>query len=104
MNREAIITLIQTRRTQNALGEELIAEVERREVFATLHSITLQEFTRAGQEGLRPQVMARVHAFEYQNETAVELDGTPLHVYRTYLPKGEHIELYLEGGATDGIF
>lgn len=102
MNRETLIALIKTRRTQNELGEELNEEVSRREVFATLHSITMQEYTRAGQEGLRPQIMVKIYAEEYENETKVELEGTPLHVYRTYLSKGNFIELYLEGGMTDG--
>lgn len=102
MNRETLIVLIKTRRTQNELGEELNEEVSRREVFATLHSITMQEYTRAGQEGLRPQIMVKIHAAEYDHETEVEVDGVPLRVYRAYFAKGNLIELYLEGAMADG--
>lgn len=68
----------------------------KRKVIGLVGSISASEFFEAGRSGLKPQCRVSLFAPDYNGEVAVELDGTRYGVYRTYTPKDDTIELYLE--------
>lgn len=68
----------------------------RRKVIGLEGSISATEFFEAGRNGLKAQKRVSIFAPDYHGEIAVELNGTRYGVYRTYMPKDDTIELYLE--------
>ena len=68
-------------------------ELPGREVLAEANSITAKAFLAAAEENLKPALMLRIWAFEYQDENLVEYSGKRLEIYRTY-KKGRDLELY----------
>lgn len=95
MDRSHVLTLIRQAMTQDAIGQQVAAEV-RREVFCDIVSVSAEEFFQAGRIGLRAQFRATVFAPDYSGEEVAELDGLRYGIYRTYLRRNDEIELYLE--------
>lgn len=89
------ITLIGTAYSKDAL-KQFIATPSRRTVLCTIGSITASEFFEAGRNGLRPQFRANVFVGDYQGEVEAEYQGLTYGIYRTYCPKDDTVELYLE--------
>ena len=88
------ISLISVTHTQDAIGQ--LVDVETKvDVIATLRSVSLTEWTDAGQLGLSAQWQASVWSAEYSGQEIAEISGKRYHVYRTY-DTGRKIELYLE--------
>ena len=83
------ITLVGTAYAQDAL-KQFVATPSRRTVLCA------QEFFEAGRNGLRPQFRANVFTGDYQGETEAEYQGVAYSIYRTYCPKDDTMELYLE--------
>lgn len=93
-NKRRVISLISVAHTQDAIGQ--IIDVETKvEVIATLQSVSLTEWTDAGQLGLSAQFQAVIWSWEYSGQEIVEIGSRRYHVYRTY-DTGRRIELYLE--------
>ena len=65
------------------------------DVYCTLRSVSLGEWTDAGQLGLSAQYQAVIWAKEYSGQEIVDIGERRYHVYRTY-ETGRHVELYLE--------
>lgn len=103
MDRSRVLTLVGiTYKTdasgqyeKDAIGQLVPIEVPR-DVFCNITSVSASEFFEAGRAGIRPELRATLFAFDYNGEEIAELDGVRYGVYRTYLGKGETIELYLE--------
>lgn len=74
-----------------------------REVWADVRSISRAEFAAAGAAGLKPSLMAVVHACDYGGQTRLRWEGLTLEVYRTYR-RGNVVELYAteKRGKADG--
>ena len=89
------ITLIGAAYAKDAL-KQFVVTLSRRTVLCTIGSITASEFFEAGRNGLRPQFRANVFAGDYQGETEAEYQGIAYSIYRTYCPKDDTVELYLE--------
>lgn len=89
------IALIGTAYAKDTL-KQFVATSSRRTVLCTIGSITASEFFEAGRNGLRPQFRANVFAGDYQGETEAEYQGIAYSIYRTYCPKDDTVELYLE--------
>ena len=89
------IPLVGTAYAQDAL-KQFVATPSRRTVLCTIGSITASEFFEAGRNGLRPQFRANVFTGDYQGETEAEYQGVAYSIYRTYCPKDDTVELYLE--------
>ena len=88
------ISLISVEHDQDDIGQ--IVETETAvDVIATLRSVSLNEWTDAGQLGLSAQYQAVIWSFEYNGEEIVDIGDKRYKVYRTY-DTGRHIELYLE--------
>lgn len=103
MDRSRVLTLISVTYKQDASGRyeqddlgQLVTNEALRDVFCNVTSVSASEFFEAGRAGIRPELRATLFAFDYHGETVVELEGVRYGVYRTYLGKGETVELYLE--------
>lgn len=98
MDRSNVITLIDIKYTQDAIGQQIPQETPR-DVFCNIRSVSASEWFEGGRNGLNPEYKCTMFAPDYQGEKIAELNGTRYGIYRTYLSKGEQIELYLESKA-----
>lgn len=64
------------------------------EVWADVASPSRAEVAAAGAMRLKASAVVRIHATDYSGQTAVEIGGDRLTVYRTFR-KGENVELYV---------
>lgn len=88
--------------------KDAIGQMEPKErikgIWADVKSVTRSEWANAGQNGLRPQLVAVTQAINYSGEEIVQIgSGTNARrygIYRTYFPPdSDGIELYLEAKA-----
>lgn len=102
MDRSEVITLLSVTRYQDDYGVWQETKVER-DVFCQVGSITRAEFFDAGRNGLNPQYRFTMFAEDYNEEPTVVYKGKAYGVYRTYQPRNDWIELYVERkGGTNG--
>lgn len=88
------VKLITRSVTYGARHEPIITDTATREVFAQIYSAQQSEFFQASSAGLTAEGKALLWAFEYHNETVIEISGQRYAIYRTYLPGGNKIELH----------
>lgn len=103
MDRSTPIYLVRQTREQNAIGEWISTETQRR-VFANVSSISASEYFNASQIGLNPEVRFTMFAPDYDGELIVELNGVRFSVYRIYRATTDKLELYAQreaGTATE---
>lgn len=93
-DKRRVISLISVTHTQDDIGQIVDSETKV-EVVCTLRSVSLGEWTDAGQLGLSAQYQAAIWSAEYHGEDIVEIGTKRYKVYRTY-ETGRKIELYLE--------
>ena len=101
MDRSTPIKLISVTYTTDELLQSVAVETPRT-VYAAVQSISRAEFLAAGQMGLTPSWELTMFAPDYNGEEIVAF--TPpgsdteqrFSVYRTYLPRNEELELYLQ--------
>lgn len=97
-----VIKLVSRTYAKNEYGVPEPTETKR-EVYATVSSITRAEFFDAGRNGLNPSFMFRVFAGDYNAESILEYDGNRYGIYRTYRTDDDYMELYAERkGGTNG--
>lgn len=97
-----VIELVSRTYAKNEYGVPEATETKR-EVYASVASITRVEFFEAGRNGLNPSLVFRVFAGDYSGETIVEHDGKRYGIYRTYRTDDDYMELYAERkGGTNG--
>lgn len=82
------VTLIAETLDWDDIGNTVPAQPVEREVWADVRSISRAEFAAAGAAGLKPSLMAVVHACDYGGQTRLRWEGLTLEVYRTYRPGG----------------
>lgn len=91
------IKLIQETITTGDIGQEIFGTPTETTVWARRSSVTVQEWTSAGERGVNPEMRVEVYGFEYSGQTIVKIGSENYGVYRTYSkPGSEKIELYLE--------
>ena len=97
------ITLIAETLTLDSIGNTVPGDPVKTEVWADVRSISRAEFAAAGAAGLKPSLMAVVHACDYGGQTRLRWEGLTLEVYRTYR-RGDVVELYAteKRGKIDG--
>ena len=95
MDRSRVLTLIGVTYTVDEIGQQ-IPEEHPRDVFCNISSVSASEWFEGGRNGMNPEYRATMFAPDYNGEDVAELDGIRYGIYRTYLGKGETIELYLE--------
>lgn len=82
---------------QNSIGVFTKGEPKRRKVLCRDGGISRSEWSTAGQNGHRPELMVAVAKADYHGEKEAEFDGVVYSIYRTYpKPKSFEVELYLE--------
>lgn len=102
MDRSTVITLVKQAYTQNEYGVQIPTET-RREVYAQVDSVTANEFFEGGRNGLNPEFRFTMFGADYEGERVVEYQGGAFAIYRTYIGRGDNVELYAERkGGTNG--
>lgn len=95
MDRSTVMTLCAASYTEDALGQK-IPTFTNRDVYCNLSSISGSEWFEAGRNGIKAELRATMFRYDYEGETECIVDGTRYGIYRTYIGKGESIDLYLE--------
>lgn len=97
------VTLIAEKLGWDDIGNTVPANPVETEAWADVCSISRAEFAAAGAAGLKPSLMAVVHACDYVGQTRLRWEGLTLEVYRTYR-RGDVVELYAteKRGKADG--
>lgn len=95
MSRSEVLTLIATSYEPDLLGipKETVTE---RDVFCYVESVSRSEFHEAGRNGIKPSLMFKVFAGDYNGEQTVRYKGMAYTVYRSYESGGNNIELYVQ--------
>lgn len=63
-------------------------------VIGNFESVSSQEFFRAGETGLKPEMVLKVWASEYSGQKILSVGGKPFSIYRTYQNDDGRVELY----------
>lgn len=91
---DSLITLVKKTYSFNDILEQVETETQT-EVFASLRSVSRQEFAAAEQIGLSPEFMALTNAVNYSGEKVAIVNGERFAIYRTFRPNdSDEIELY----------
>ena len=90
-----VITLVGVSYIEDSIGQRVPQEAPRN-VFCDIASVSASEWFEGGKAGLNPTYRAVVFAPDYQGEQIAELDGVRYGIYRTFLGRGDTIELYME--------
>jgi len=96
------LILISSEYADDGYGGQIPVEVELPVLCEEL-SVGRSEFYSAAQTGLRPEVLFRIHRFEYSSQRLVRYeDGVRYRVLRAYATGIEEIELTCERAEGDG--
>jgi SPP1 family predicted phage head-tail adaptor len=91
------LTLISEKVTYDDYGVPRKTE-SRTDVLCKVKSVGRNEFYGAATSGLKPEIVFKVHGYEYNGEKKVEFEGKEYKVIRTYSTDFEEIELICERG------
>jgi SPP1 family predicted phage head-tail adaptor len=93
MNNDAY--LIKRSFTFDEIGNQIATETKN-PIPIEVKSITRDEFYRAGEQKLNPEMMVTTAAINYQGEELIEIDSVIYAIYRKYFDSNsDDIELYL---------
>lgn len=93
---DELITLIAESYTTDAIGQRIPVETMR-DVWAHISSVSRSEWFQAGQNGMKPALVAVTPRANYAGEKTAVIRGKRYSVYRTYFTyDADTIELYLE--------
>ena len=95
MVRANVLNLISKIYTPDLIGQMVPLETTR-QVYCDISSVSADEMFNAGQAGFKPEFRATMFEGDYNGEDEAELDGVVYSIYRTYLTRGNNIELYFE--------
>ncbi|MFE1630747.1 phage head closure protein [Brevibacillus reuszeri] len=87
---------------EDAIGNQIPTDPIETTVLCCLDSVGRTEFYNAAANGLRPELLLVIHAFEYNGERKVMFQGVTYNVIRTYEADFEELELTCERIAADG--
>ena len=99
-----LISLITTTYVTDELSQRVPSETSV-DVWATISTVTRDEFFDGGQIGITPDIMVSTPTVNYNGQDKAEVNGIKYYIYRTYTPNGsDYIELYLakRAGITNG--
>ena len=89
------VTLIKRTYTKNNIGS-FVESATTRNVVGNIASVSGQEFSNAGELGIKAELIVKVWQTEYQQEDRLQVDGIKYLVYRTYADKNGRVELYCQ--------
>lgn len=95
MDRSQLIKLVDLTYQTDEIGQQIPIE-SCRMLFCDVSSVSQSEISEAGRSGISPEYRATVYCREYHGEQIAEVNGVRYGIYRTYIARGEMIELYLE--------
>lgn len=95
MDRSNVITLVARTFAPDGMGVQVPTETTR-QVYASVQSVSLEEWTQGGRLGLNPEYRFTMFEPDYNGESIVEYKGTRFSIYRTYHARNDSIELYAE--------
>lgn len=95
MTRFTTIQLIGKTYATDQIGQKTPLE-SKRLVMANINSISAAEFFRAGENGLKANIMFSIWLTDYLEEEEIEFNGTRYSVYRTFVNDKGRIELYCQ--------
>lgn len=102
MNKD-VITLVN--KNMNTLPDEFgnrTVQESKREVFATVKSVSQSEFYQANANGFKPEIKFVIYDyFDYENENFVEYENTRYEIIRTFR-NGLHLEIVCQGVINHG--
>lgn len=102
MDRSRVIQLVTETETQDSFGV-WHKELEYKNVYANVSSVSAQEFFEGGKIGLRPDFRITVFGGDYDGQEMLVLDGKSYAIYRTFQGRTDSIELYVcQKGGADG--
>lgn len=88
--------------TTDAYGNQTYTETETL-IPIEIHSITRDEFYRAGEQKLNPEMMVTTAAVNYSNQEVIKIDSVKYAIYRQYKSdRSDDIELYLRKETGNG--
>lgn len=100
MNNDAY--LIKRSFTFDEIGNQIATETKN-PIPIDIKSITRDEFFRAGEQKLNPEMMVTTAAINYQGEELIEIDSVVYTIYRKYRDENsDDIELYLRKEVGNG--
>ena len=94
MYNDTIKLISETYEQDNLL--QFITKRKETTVFCEVQSISKSEWYDAGRAGLKAQLKVVMPRINYSEEKLVEYNNKVYGIYRTYLPVGNTVELYLE--------
>lgn len=95
MDRSNVITLVSRSFTSDEYGIQTPTETVR-DVYASVQSVSLEEWTQGGRLGLNPEYRFTMFEPDYEGEEIVIYKGVRFSIYRTYHARNDSIELYAE--------
>lgn len=95
LDRSDVIVLVARTYVADALGQ-MIPQETKRELFCNVASVGGAEWHEAARNSMRAEYKVVMFRWDYEGETLAELNGVRYEIYRTFIGKGETIELYLE--------
>lgn len=95
LSRSDVAYLVSESFTQNDYGV-YERTTQKNKVFVDVSSVNSQEWFEGGRNGLNPQYRFIMFVHDYNGEQIIEYKDIQYTVYRTYLRKGDLIELYTE--------
>lgn len=95
MDQSVAFYLVAKTQEQNELGQ-YIEETTLRHCYGQIGSVSMTEFYSAGQNGFKPEYRITMFGPDYEGEDELILDGQPYFIYRTYRPRNDKVELYIE--------
>lgn len=101
MSKDDILYLVSEIVTENDMGD-FIKETTESMIFAKKKSVRQSEFYQAAANGLKPELVFEIHAFEYNEEKKVKYNDKYYTVIRTYQINDDDLELVCEGGVHNG--
>ena len=81
--------------SQDSIGQVVTTRTTS-DIFAQIRSVSGNEWSNAGLNGIRASYQITVYADEYAGQQELILDGVSYEVYRTYERRDGKIELYVE--------
>lgn len=79
------------------IGQPVLVDEKKTEIYVTEKSVTGSEWHEAGRDGINARFVLKTPYVNYSGESIIEYKGKRYAVYRTYhLESSDDIELYLE--------
>jgi len=95
MDRSTAFYLVTDTYTADEIGQ-MVPTQTKRLVYGRIGSVTRQEWSAAGELGIKPELTLTMFGPDYKGEKTVEINGHYYGIYRTYQATTDDLELYLE--------